>query len=46
MGGDAFSAAERAASDDWAYYNGDPGGTHYSRLRDIDTRYVGKLKLA
>jgi quinoprotein glucose dehydrogenase len=42
----AFSTAEYVASDDWAYYNGDPGGTHYSRLKDINTRNVSKLSVA
>ncbi len=35
-----------SASDDWAYYNGNPGATHYSRLADINTRNVHELKVA
>lgn len=34
------------AGDDWSYYNGDPYGTHYSRLKDIDTGNVGRLRVA
>ena len=42
---DAFEN-EHAAGDDWPYYNGTPGGTHYSRLKDINIGNVGRLKIA
>jgi quinoprotein glucose dehydrogenase len=35
-----------ATPTDWSYYNGDPGGTHYSRLDQINTHNVGRLRLA
>lgn len=35
-----------AAGADWPYYHGNPGGTHYSRLDQIDTRNVAKLAVA
>jgi quinoprotein glucose dehydrogenase len=35
-----------AADDDWRAYNGTPGGTHYSRLKDINTNNVHRLKVA
>ena len=31
---------------DWAVYNGDAGGTHYSALNQIDTANVSTLKVA
>jgi quinoprotein glucose dehydrogenase len=37
---------DRGAADDWPCYNGDPGGTHYSRLTDINVGNVAQLKLA
>lgn len=39
-------ATSYAAGVDWPYYNGSPGGTHYSKLRQINTRNVGRLRLA
>jgi glucose dehydrogenase len=42
----ARSAAAYVAGDDWPYYNGDPGSTHYSSLRSINTNNVGKLNIA
>jgi quinoprotein glucose dehydrogenase len=35
-----------AAGTDWGYYNGAPSGTHYSRLRDINTTNVHRLRVA
>jgi quinoprotein glucose dehydrogenase len=35
-----------AAGPDWAYYNGNPAGTHYSRLDQISTGNVASLKVA
>jgi quinoprotein glucose dehydrogenase len=39
-------ATQYAAGKDWPYYNGNPAGTHYSQLKDINTSNVGKLELA
>lgn len=39
--GDSF-----AAGSDWPAYNGSPGGTHYSRLAQINTANVARLELA
>ena len=36
----------RYGGDNWSYYHGDPGGTHYSRLKDINTGNVHKLQVA
>jgi quinoprotein glucose dehydrogenase len=41
-----FDTVQYAAADDWPYYNGSPAGTHYSRLSDINTRNIRRLKLA
>ena len=40
------SETEYFAGDDWPYYHGDPGGTHYSALKDINVHNVSKLKVA
>ena len=32
-----------AQNSDYRYYNGDPGGTHYSRLTQINARNVNRL---
>jgi quinoprotein glucose dehydrogenase len=37
---------DSAAGDDWPYYHGNPGGTHYSTLKEIDTRNVKDLAVA
>ncbi|WP_161965938.1 PQQ-binding-like beta-propeller repeat protein [Steroidobacter cummioxidans] len=37
---------EYAAGDDWPYYHGNPAGTHYSALRDINIHNVQQLKIA
>ena len=34
------------AGADWPYYLGNPGATHYSTLKDIDTTNVGRLQVA
>lgn len=34
------------AGPDWPYYNGNPHGTHYSTLDQINTRNVHRLKIA
>jgi quinoprotein glucose dehydrogenase len=39
-------AADASAGKDWPYYHGNPGGTHYSTLEQINTSNVGKLQLA
>ena len=33
-------------ADEWRHYAGDPGGTRYSRLRQIDRANVSKLRVA
>lgn len=38
--------AKREPGADWAYYHGDPGGSHYSALSQINTTNVGKLAVA
>jgi len=38
--------ASNLASDDWPYYQGDPAGTHYSPLKEINVHNVRKLKVA
>src|SRR5688500_8806201 len=45
LGGDV-PATGHTAGDDWPYYNGNPAGTHYSQLQEINTSTVGRLKLA
>jgi quinoprotein glucose dehydrogenase len=42
----SISKSPEAADDDWSTYNGTPGGTHYSRLKDINTNNVHRLKVA
>jgi quinoprotein glucose dehydrogenase len=37
------AAQARPVDGDARYYNGDPGGTHYSRLTQINARNVGRL---
>src|SRR5690348_16558896 len=37
---------EYGAGNDWAFYDGNPAGTHYSRLKDINQSNVGRLKVA
>jgi quinoprotein glucose dehydrogenase len=44
--GDSLPSIEYAAGDDWPYYHGNPAGTHYSRLRDINTGNVSQLQAA
>src|SRR5438270_9093038 len=39
------SPADRS-DDDWAYYNGNPHGTHYSTLAEITPENVGRLQVA
>ena len=39
-------AGDASAGNDWPYYHGNPGGTHYSTLKQINTANVGKLELA
>lgn len=39
-------AGDVSAGNDWPYYHGNPGGTHYSTLKQINTANVGKLRLA
>lgn len=39
-------ATPYAASSDWPYYNGNPAGTHYSQLKDINSSNVSKLQVA
>src|SRR5947209_2063014 len=39
------SPADRSG-DDWAYYNGNPHGTHYSTLAEITPANVGRLQVA
>jgi quinoprotein glucose dehydrogenase len=45
-GGTSKTPEPEAAGDDWSAYNGTPGGTHYSRLKDINTNNVHRLKVA
>ena len=35
-----------AAGDDWRFYNGNAGATHYSTLAEITTRNVNRLRVA
>ncbi|USX22991.1 PQQ-binding-like beta-propeller repeat protein [Oxalobacteraceae bacterium OTU3REALA1] len=39
-------ADDVSAGNDWPYYHGNPGGTHYSTLKQINTANVGKLRPA
>lgn len=41
-----LSPSSDSAGDDWSYYLGNPASTHYSRLTDINTRNVNKLRVA
>lgn len=41
-----YGAGAGAGDDDWAWYHGDPGGTHYSALKEIDTANVRRLRVA
>jgi quinoprotein glucose dehydrogenase len=45
-GGAAAADSGVAAGNDWSYYHGNPGGTHYSTLKDIDTANVKDLRVA
>lgn len=38
--------ARAGLSEDWAYYHGDPGGSHYSALDQINRANVAKLAVA
>jgi quinoprotein glucose dehydrogenase len=40
------SRQERGGSPEWSFYGGDPGGTHYSALREINRVSVAKLTTA
>lgn len=42
----AFRQTNVATGGDWPYYNGDPGGTHYSPLAEISIANVAKLQVA
>jgi quinoprotein glucose dehydrogenase len=42
----AAFAEPTLAGKDWPHYNGDPGSTHYSTLKQITTANVGKLQVA
>jgi quinoprotein glucose dehydrogenase len=44
MGMIAVGGASGAMDQDWRYYHGDAGGTHYSPLRQIDRHNVHRLK--
>src|SRR5262245_60740078 len=37
---------ELAAAQEWAYYGGDPGGTKYSKLKQIDRNNVNQMRPA
>jgi len=39
----AATAPAFAQNSDYRYYNGDPGGTHYSKLTQINAKNVGRL---
>ncbi len=41
-----FAANLPAANDGWTAYGGDPGGTRYSRLKQVTRANVGKLQVA
>jgi quinoprotein glucose dehydrogenase len=45
-GAHAVAGDDVTAGNDWAYYHGNPGGTHYSTLKDINTANVKGLKVA
>jgi quinoprotein glucose dehydrogenase len=40
------SAGDFSAGADWSYYHGNPGGTHYSTLKQINTSNVKHLQVA
>ncbi len=42
----AASKSSSAAAGDWAAYDGEPNGDHYSALRQINRSNVAKLKMA
>jgi len=42
----AMLLASTAQAEGWAYYGGDPGGSRYSQLGQINRENVGKLELA
>lgn len=42
----AASSAPDRAGEGWSYYNGNPHGTHYSTLDQINTRNVDRLQVA
>src|SRR5947209_4054236 len=42
----AFGAELAGGGKDWPVYGGDPGGSKYSSLKQIDRRNVGALKQA
>ena len=42
----SMGAGRAAPQDDYRYYHGDPGGSHYSRLTQINAGNVGRLKEA
>jgi len=42
----ASGPAPSVCDTDWPYYNGDPGGSHYSRLDQINTSNVAQLAVA
>ena len=44
LAGMAPFAASQAAPGDYPYYHGDAGGTHYSRLTQINPGNVGRMK--
>ncbi|MCS0627903.1 PQQ-binding-like beta-propeller repeat protein [Telluria mixta] len=39
-------AGDISAGADWSYYHGNPGGTHYSTLKQINTSNVKRLQVA
>src|ERR1051326_728800 len=41
-----LALASWASAQEWPYYGGDPGETHYSKLAQINRRNVGALKPA
>jgi quinoprotein glucose dehydrogenase len=42
----SYDYTEYGAGNDWAFYDGNPAGTHYSELKDINQSNVGRLKVA
>jgi quinoprotein glucose dehydrogenase len=42
----AAASPSSASGNDWPYYLGNPGATHYSTLKEIDTRNVSRLQVA